>query len=286
LLSPISHGFSSVFRVLGTAANSQLISKMYWYRHRGEIHDLQVAPLPKQPADVQNDPAHILFNCRRIAAAPSCGGWESLSPAGLTTYAIIDELQSARMFSLKCRRLLSLHPAYKAASFIPTLNEAALAELIRIIVDPRRFVDSRVPDKPSKMSLYLGLTPAAQRRVTKRGYGNGHELFHHAARLDRFRDQYCATVLDCWRSRDISERDLTDPANFLLRVYAAAGGGYRGDLRASQVFLRYIAQNWLAGLSQRPGSCDKIFAPDLFFKSDAEVSAYAQHMAKSDAEKA
>ena len=280
LLSPVAHGLSSVFRVLGSESNAELILKLYWHLHRGEIHDLQVAPLPKLSLSVRNDPVFILFNSRRIFSSPSCGGWESLSAAGFATYALIREFRLAREFSDKCRRILRLHPVYRAASFIPTLDDSILVELIKLIVDPRRFVDTRVPDKPSKIGLYFGLTPAVQRRVTEGDAPPAYQV----TRASSLREQRCAVVLACWRPENIAEHDFTNPANFLLRAHRAAGGGYRGDLRASQVFLRYIAQNWTAGLSLCPGSYDKIFASDLFFKSDAEISAYAQHMAKPDPE--
>jgi hypothetical protein len=86
--------------------------------------------------------------------------------------------------------------------------------------------------------------------------------------------------LSAWKTKDYDEVDIKDPANFLYRIWHTAGGGKKGDLRASQAFLRYVHDNWLAGLEQRTGVRDGLFAPDLFFKRAAECDAYRTHMAK------
>jgi hypothetical protein len=66
----------------------------------------------------------------------------------------------------------------------------------------------------------------------------------------------------------------------LYRIHAAARGGDKGDLRASQAFIRYLRYNWLSGLESRKGAKDGLFAPNLFFKTPAERAAYLEHMSK------
>ena len=57
-------------------------------------------------------------------------------------------------------------------------------------------------------------------------------------------------------------------------------GGARGDLRASQAFLRYLTDNWLAGLENRVGVKDGLFIPERFFKTREQRAAYDAHMQK------
>jgi len=84
--------------------------------------------------------------------------------------------------------------------------------------------------------------------------------------------------LDAWKTKPYEEIDIQNPANFLYRIWHANGGGPKGDLRASQAFLRYVNDNWLAGLEKRTGAKDGLFAPDLFFKTKEQQAAYAEHM--------
>ena len=132
---------------------------------------------------------------------------------------------------------------------------------------PRWFVDLRMPDRTSKLELFLGLTPKTQARVSDA-----------SLKLTKARELRCANVLASWKGEQPANVDLSLPANFLYRVHAAAGGGVRGDLRASQTFVRYLRHNWLAGLEHRSGVKDGLFAPDLFFKSPVEIAAYVEHM--------
>jgi hypothetical protein len=42
--------------------------------------------------------------------------------------------------------------------------------------------------------------------------------------------------------------------------------------------LRYLNDNWLSALEIRKGVKDGLFAPNLYFKSPAEIESYAYHM--------
>jgi len=98
--------------------------------------------------------------------------------------------------------------------------------------------------------------------------------------LHKGRELRCANVLRTWKTVEPDAIDLQDPANFLYRIYKAAKGGPKGDLRASQAFVRYLRYNWLDGIENRRGTKDGLFAPNLFFKTPAERAAYAEHMSK------
>lgn len=270
LLSPAVTGMGLVFRILGLSENAELISSLYLRKNKGEVHAVEVAGPHFLSAAERANPAEALLRMRKIRAAAAVGGWHAISFYDYSTYALLARLQRSHfVFDETASNYLRIHPAYRALLFIPNIDMGTVARLLVTVIDPRWFVDTRLPDRTSKLNLYMGLTPAIQRRVSDPDI-----------MITKGRELRCATVLGCWKTQDIANVDLKDPANFLYRVWQFAGGGCKGDLRASQVFLQYVCQNWLAGLEQRNGPKDGLFAPDLFFKSPAEMLAYTEHMKK------
>lgn len=268
LLSPVVSGMGLQFRVLGTIENAELIASLYLRKNKGEVRSIEVAAPHFLTARERENPAAILIRMRRISVPAAVGGWHVLSFHDYSTYALTARMHRNRfVFDDVVHNYLKIHPAYRALTFIPTFNAAAAAQLFVTIMDPRWFVDSRVPEKNLKTALYLGLSPETQKIVSD---------------VDKMitsrRELRCANVLGCWRAEDESTVDLQNPANFLYRIRQFHGGGARGDLRASQTFLAYIQQNWLSALEQRRGTKDGLFAPNLFFKAPAEVAAYSDHM--------
>ena len=206
---------------------------------------------------------------RLSALAAAAGGWHQMTTHDYPTYAMLARM--ARMnfaFDEAAQAYLQLHPVYKALTFIPSVSPDAAAQLLTTIVDPRFYVDKRLPERAAKLELFLGLTPQIQARVSDR-----------SCILKRNREFRCAAVLATWKTQPAEAVDQAVPANFLYRIHAAAGGGHRGDLRASQAFIRYLRHNWLAGLETRHGLKDGLFAPNLFFKTPAEIETYKEHMA-------
>jgi hypothetical protein len=215
------------------------------------------------------DPKLVLLKMRALHLSPACGGWHSISMLDYPTYAMLARmLRTNFVFDDAASTYYHLHPAYRALSFIPTISPEEVAKLLTTIIDPRWYVDLRLPERTSKLELYLGLTPKIQTRVSDK-----------AQILARTREFRCANVLACWKTVEPDLIDLAAPANFLYRIYRVAGGGTKGDLRASQAFVRYLRHNWLAGLERRHGVKDGLFAPNLFFKSPTEIESYTQHMA-------
>jgi hypothetical protein len=268
MLSPVLSGMGLCVRVLGMPQNAELLSALYLRRYKGEIRALEVAG-PQMLTASDNDPKLVIIKMRGLTLAPACGGWHALSMLDYPTYAMLARmLRTNFVFDDAARTYYHLHPAYRALSFIPTIASAEVAKLLTTIIDPRWYVDLRMPERTSKLELFLGLTPKIQTRVSD-----------PAQILKRSREFRCANVLACWKMADPDTVDLATPANFLYRVYKIAGGGPKGDLRASQAFVRYLRHNWLAGLENRLGVKDGLFAPNLFFKSPAEIESYTQHMA-------
>ena len=271
LLSPVLNGIGVQVRVLGLPQNAELISALYLRRHKNEINRVEIAgPNVLHTAEDIDDPQIVLRRMRSVDVASAAGGWHTLSVHDYPTYAILGRMQRTNfVFDDAAQAYFRMHPAHKALTFIPTLDAEVAAQLLATIVDPRWYVDRKSPDRAAKLELFLGLTPQVQTSVStpKRLLHKGREL-------------RCANVLRAWKTVEPDAIDLHDPANFLYRIHKAAKGGSKGDLRASQAFVRYLRYNWLDGIENRRGTKDGLFAPNLFFKTPAERSAYAEHMSK------
>lgn len=270
LLSPVVNKLGLRVRILGTHENAELITALYLRRRKNDVISIEVAgPNICESHDELLDPELVIHRMRATSMASSCGGWHTVNDADYLTYALIARMQrTGDAFDATTAAYYHAHPVQRALSFIPTLSNENAARLLKTIVDPRWYVDRRAPEHNGKLALYMGLTPDVQKRVS-----DSTKLIH------RSRDLRCGLVLETWKNQHPGSVDLADPRNFLYRVHKSAGEGVRGDLRASQAFLRYLRYNWLAVLERRTGTRDGLFAPDMFFKTPGEQEAYNQHMA-------
>jgi hypothetical protein len=271
LLSPVAHGMGLLFRLLGVQQNAELICALYLRHYKGEVRSIELAgPNILDCRDDIKNPAGVLLKMRATALSPACGGFHRLTLHDYPTYAMLARmLRTNFVFDDTTEAYFQLHPAQKALSFIPTLSQEMAAKLLINIVDPRWYIDRRKPEKLKKLELFNGLTPSVQHRVSNK-----------KIILSKAREFRCSAILDTWKTKPYEEVDIKDPANFLYRIWQASGGGVRGDLRASQSFLRYVNDNWLANLELRTGVKDGLFAPNLFFKNKEECAAYKSHMQK------
>jgi hypothetical protein len=272
LLSSVVSGMGLTFRILGVPQNSELICALYLRRYKGEVRSVEIAgPNILDSQHELQDPATVLMRMRSATVSPACGGWHSLTLHDYPTYAMLARMtRNNFVFDEQAESYLHMHPAFRALSFIPTLTEADAAKLLVTTIDPRWYIDRRRPERIKKLELFFGLTPAIQEKVS-----NPKKM------LTKAREFRCAAVLNSWKSKLYEEVDVKKPENFLYRIWQAAGGGYYGDLRASQAFLRYLNDNWLAVLENRKGVRDGLFAPNLYFKTPAEIESYEYHMKKS-----
>jgi hypothetical protein len=269
LLSRAISGIGLRVRVLGVAQNAELITALYLRRAKSEVVSIEVAgPNICETPEELADPETVLHRMRSTVLASACGGWHQIGDSDYLTYALIARLnRNSGVYDTAVAAYLNAHPVFHALKFIPTLSPDHVAQVIKTVVDPRWYVDRRAPERQGKLELYMGLTPAVQRRVSD------------ATKIVcKPRELRCAAVLDAWKSKHPGAVDLADPRQFLYRVHHAAGGGGRGDLRASQAFLRYLRYNWLDAADRRRGPKDGLFAPELFFKTPGEQAAYRLHM--------
>lgn len=271
LLSSVVSGMGLTFRILGVPQNAELICALYLRRYKGEVRSVEIAgPNILDNQHELQDPSTVLMRMRSAAVSPACGGWHALTLHDYPTYAMLARMtRNNFVFDEQAESYLHMHPAFRALSFIPTLVESEVAKLLVTTIDPRWYIDRRKPERIKKLELFLGLTPAIQEKVS-----NPNKM------LTKAREFRCAAVLNSWKSKPYEEVDVKKPENFLYRIWHAAGGGYYGDLRASQAFLRYLNDNWLAVLENRKGVRDGLFAPNLYFKTPAEIESYEYHMKK------
>jgi hypothetical protein len=269
LLSPVVSGMGLCFRILGIPQNAELMCALYLRQHKKEVRFIDVAgPNILNNFAELDQPALVLQRMRATSISPAAGGWHQLSMHDYPVYATIaKKMRAGFVFDDNIKAYFHLHPAYKALKFVQSLSEEYTSLLITEIIDPRWYVNRQNPESPKKLELFLGLTPAIQQRVS-----NQKQI------LTKKRDIRCSTVLSAWKTEDPAKVNLELPANFLYRIWHFCGGGWRGDLRASQAFVRYLCDNWLAGLDSRKGAQDGLFLPDRYFKTADERAAYKSHM--------
>jgi hypothetical protein len=271
LLSSQVQGLGLTFRLLGVPQNAELICALYLRHYKGEVRAIELAgPNILDCRDALENPAATILQMRSAVVAAACGGWHRLTLHDYPTYAMLARmLRTNFVYDDTTETYFNLHPAQKALSFIPTLAAEHAAKMLINIVDPRWYIDRRRPERTKKLELFSGLTPAIQNRVSNK-----------TCLLHKPRELRCAVILDSWKTKEPNAVDYENPANFLYAIWKSNGGGPRGDLRASQAFLRYLTDNWLAGLERRTGVKDGLFAPELFFKTKEQCVVYKEHMQK------
>lgn len=263
-------GFGTQARIIGIARNAALISGLHLRRAQREVVSVEIAgPNILRNMAEADFPEIAVRRMRSVVISSAAGGWHQLSSDEYPVYAMLSRsLADMAAPDTALQTYFRLHPAYVAASFIPTLSVPMAAQLFCTIIDPRWYVDTRAPDRTGKLELYLGLTPRTQALVSSsdKKIITGHRAFK------------CASVLATWKTKPVDAVDKTNPANFLYRIQEYYGGGHIGDLRASQSFIRYIRHNWLAAIEKRKGPKDGLFIPERFFLTVEEQAAYKAHV--------
>ena len=270
LSSHIVSAINLSVRILGVPQNAELITALHSRKKQRKLGSVYLAGPNVCESLIELDDPPLTFRRMRDAfMATSCGGWHPITDPAAAIYGLILRIQrQSDWFDIGGRVYYETHPLYRAINFIPDVNHQNVAQLLATIIDPRWYVDRRRPDNPHKLSLFLGLTPKTQKRVSD-----------STKLVSRGRDLRCAMVLNCWKTKPAADADLTDPANFLWRIYHANGGGAKGDLRASQSFIGYLRTHWLAAVSANVEMRKELFLPERFFKADAERQAYYDKMA-------
>ena len=256
-------------RVVGLAANSVLLLRLFELKQRGFLKSLEVcSPLCCESAEDRRDPEVVLFNMRDYRLAASLGGWHEFSGRDAMSYLLAAHFQRSREVTDEQRRVLLRHPAWPALRFIKPLDSDACCKLLGLLIDPRWYIDSDEPNRSGKIEQFLGLNPTAQAANECADEPWSHER--------------CRLVQSCWRVGQVPGRiqDM-NARHFLWRAWLGRGGGLKGDLAASKLFISFLRQTWTEALCDGPKR-GRLFVPEYFFAGKDEAEAFKTHMKKGD----
>ncbi len=288
-------------RLVGNAANSRLIVRLYDLKQKGKLESVQVCTPLVCPVDKDRQkPEAMLIGMRNFTRAPSQGGFHEVEESDYRSYALLESLTQGTLrgqpVDVDALQLLRGHPAWRPLSFIQSLDKLSVAGLLAYILDPRWYIDQCAPDRLGKLEAWLGLNPK-----TQAGVSSGRPRWRHHRR--------CQVVLNCWKDVPLEEdvryrfelsapnpiegSDLTGcaPWDFAWRRWghrlgigrpdAPEGDPVMADLRGSQRFIAFLRHVWLSELyrdsTAMPEQNAALFRPADFFRHPTEIAAYELH---------
>jgi hypothetical protein len=256
-------------RMMGCPSNAQMILAQFLrMKHAGEGVLEVCSPQVCRSSEERHDPKRALLAMRQWLYPASMGGWHAVQRNELASYVLISQLRRGEERQLE--KLVEAHIAWPALSFVPFLNKKECAKLLATVIDPRWYIDFRVPSRGSKLRSFLGLTlPIMTDVVAGKVYTPKHEL--------------CKMVLNCWWTHD-DKKLIEKPDHFLQRIVLQMvdkGRLNHGFLRGSQTFIEYLRLTWLAALGSGRNQSDALFVPSYFFNNKHEVAAFEDHMRKA-----
>ncbi len=293
-------------RLIGMPCNAKLITALYDRKTKGIIESVQVVtPMVCPTSGLRREPDAAVHYMRKIALAPSQGGFHEVLEPDYLVYAMLVLLDPRYPGNVsQTIRLMHAHPVWSRLSFIPDLDEVACAVLIASVADPRWYIDLAHPDRSAKLEAFLGLLPRTQAGVSVSGRPAGR---HH---------RRCQNVLDCWKRPEqgasvaallhvtgtdpVAKKDGVSrpcglrPGDFIWRKWAislaleqhgprniANARMIKADLAASRRFIRFLRYVWLDSITAGevlPEQHTALFRPTQFFKHGLEVAGYNAHV--------
>jgi hypothetical protein len=270
-------------RLIGDWTNARLLMELYEIRHR--VAKIEVA----SPAIVARTrdrglPGPVLYELGLCCRGPSLGGFHEMAETDYHTYALVHAYWTPSIVIGTIAGKVVKHPAWQALSFIPHLRVARIGRILAHIVDPRWYVDPCYPDRSSKFNQALQLNPYYQQLVSA-----------------GVTDSLCNDVLHSWKvAQESAIRDIYEltgpvpvadsqgagiqPGDFCWRAWATGKNPAQADLRGSKRFADFLRQTWLDALYRNNAAVPEdragLFRPADFFKHEAEVFAFEQHMLK------
>lgn len=259
-------------RLLGTASNAQLICWLTTARNSGSApYSVQVGTPQYCSRKDFDDPKRVLSRMQELDSrhlSSSTGGWHEVSQAEFYSYLLVCAVAAGNVTQPELLRLLRLHPAWPAVSFIPSLNARAAAQLLAEIVDPRWYVDVKHPGRMSKLKAYVGAEPHCLRKVISN-------------KIDDQRSLRASYAAGTWMtSKQLATSDKSSVANFVYRCYQRYDDKLTGAARATALLLRFICEVWLDSLYPDR----ELFVPEYFFSNEQDgivgeltAQAYQHH---------
>lgn len=240
-------------RMVGSHNNAELLHKLYELKLKDELESLQVcSPMCCDVAEDRGDPSVVLFRMRNYSLASSLGGWHEFGRVDFPSYLLASYYKQHKKASDYTQQATLSHPAWPAISFIENINVEAFGKLLATLIDPRWFVDLVDIDNGVRLERYLGMNP----RDISTEDSNGKDPV-----VDR-----CQLVLNCWKTVPSESITLATsiPRNFLWRIWAGQGGGFRGDLAASRLFVEFLRLTWTKAVCISV-QANRLFVPKYFF---------------------
>jgi hypothetical protein len=276
-------------RMVGSRDNAPLLVGLWQRKLRGTLHRLEVASpaVIGRTRNERRNPRLMLDRIRDTVAdgLPAVfGGWHEFSDTDFPAYYLAATEHRASECALERVEVLTMHPAWRALSFIPHLAADRLASLLGEILDPRWYSSVREPrgsdiifvDDSAKLHAFLGLKPATMAGVLGLTEPDGEG--------DR-----CRLVVDTWMTGQPDSGLAEWPGYFLWRRHRREQTQLKAVLRASQFFVDFLRLVWLDGLytdrtAGRPAAPGKRpategpFAPDHFFAVSDDAVSFGRHM--------
>jgi hypothetical protein len=252
------------FRVAGLRDNAALLLSLY---QRGRCKTTTCtevcSPLCCESAECRRDPEVLLLRMRSFNVPPSLGGWHRFGRKDVVSYLMACGIDHSGGVGPQVTMLLPSHPAWPALSFVQCLGRTAVCGLLAEVLDPRWYVDLGDPDRGAKLEQYLGLNP--------------YDMSGQSAVKKRRRD----LVQSCWCGHTVPRpHELTGPGQFLWRHWHARGGGAKGYLATSKLFVAYLRAVWANAVCDGPHA-GHLFVPEHFFTTAEEAAAYRNHTVKT-----
>ena len=280
---------AKVVRVLGTRSNALLIVRAY-DSQKNNSHLPRVAtdivlkakgpvleigsPLICPTASLRKNPVEVLQRMWQLDTnARLVANWRRVDSDIFNSYLL--SLNVLGMYDKstaydeaydKAASIFRYHPLFRFFGFFSAPNMALRMRWVSEVLDPRWFIHSDKPNRMTKLTRFLGLTPDNFKSIM-----SAKETVFSPECVE-----YKATLTyGCWKTMGIDEVDYAAPHNFLWRIYKQRGYGWEGALAASKAFVRFAFLQWSDNLnsSRRP-----LFDPETYFKSSKEVEAYLAYV--------
>ena len=275
--------------------NAALITGVYQARlMSGRPKKVLIAP-PSFRAEQAADDVYIPSLADPCQLSASLGGRRLLHEADFVTYSIVSLLregdEAAKSNLRRIQELVRCHPAAAALAFTSTHDLLYGAKLIASVLDPRWFMDAAKPNSRKRLAQYMGLGRDGEASMRDRHIGSKPQTL-------RLRH-----LLWAWAGRSERRPDVAGPGD---SFWALAEAWSHPDpaalpqdrlVRACRVFLSFVSQVWLDGLTPtrvykarvpkdgkkgdffpelQPSKIysPQLFVPHLFFDSPDEIEHF------------
>lgn len=267
---------SRMVRLLGSRSNAGLITRMQERRVRHGLSKQPKiclgSPAVCQTQAARSDPLTVMQYLWQpeMPSSLTCQ-WHLMTQHDFCTYAMARQYDDVGGIDETVMRTAAYHPAWKALSFVKGLNERAAAALLIEILDPRWYAHYSRVNRLNRLYAYLGLNPHNVAALVDPRQKQG----RHFSRAE--------IAIRTWLDTRAFSTDyagpMDEPGHFLWRICASQRTLINGILRATERLVSLVCHVWHdAIVTPHP---EMGFQPSQFFKTEAEISAFKEHMRSS-----